>query len=211
MFGRLFPRLYDAVMCGSDRGAMGSWRRRIVAGAAGRTLEIGVGTGLGLERYDRGALVIAVDPDLLMLHRARGRAAAAEAHVVLVAADAQRLPFRSGAFDTGIAELAFCTIPHPGHALTELRRVLQPGAPLRMLEHVRVAQPIVAWMQDWLTPAWRRIAGGCRLNRRTTESVAAGGFDIESVVPHAGGLFLEISARAPTSGEQPADIACGIH
>ena len=200
MFAALFPRLYDVVMRGSDRGAMGAWRRRVVAGAVGRTLEIGVGTGLGLGRYDPGTLVIAVDPDLGMLVRARGRAAAARARVLLVAADAQRLPFRSRVFDTGIAELAFCTIPHPVRALEELRRVLRPGVPLRVLEHVRVAQPIVALMQDWLTPIWRRIAGGCHLNRRTAEGLAAAGFDIEMVVPHVGDLFLEISARAPRSG-----------
>lgn len=200
MLSAVFPWLYDGVMRRSDRGSMARWRRRVVGPAAGRTLEIGAGTGLGLRHYGPGALVIAIDPDIAMLHRARARATEAAAHVILVAADAERLPFRSRAFDAGVVQLALCTIDHPNRALDELRRVLRPGAALRLLEHVRVAQPLVARVQDWLTPVWRRIAGGCRLNRRTTDSVAAAGFHVESVAPHAGGLFLEISARAPAAG-----------
>lgn len=199
MLAAVFPWLYDGVMRRSDRGRMARWRRRVVGPASGRTLEIGAGTGLGLRHYDPGALVIAIDPDIGMLDRARPRATEAAARVILVAADAERLPFRSRAFDAGVVQLALCTIDHPDRALDELRRVLRPGAALRLLEHVRVAQPALARMQDWLTPAWRLIAGGCRLNRRTTESVAATGFNIESVAPHARGLFLEISARAPAS------------
>ena len=197
MLTTVFPWLYDAVMRGSDRGIMGQWRQRVVAAASGRILEVGAGTGLRMRHYDPLALVIAIEPDIGMLHRARPRAAAAGARVILVAADAERLPFRTEAFDTAVVQLALCTIPRPERALEELRRVLRPSAALRLLEHVRVAQPVVARMQDWLTPAWQRIAGGCRLNRRTTESVAAAGFHIESVQPHAGGLFLEIAARAP--------------
>ena len=201
MLERFFPRIYDVVMQGSDRGEMAAWRRRIVAAAGGRTIEIAVGTGLGLRHYEAGASVVAIDRDIEMLRRARRRANRAAAQVLLVVADAECLPFRSCAFETGIAELALCTIPHPDRALGELRRVLQSSGALRVLEHVRVAQPIVARMQDWLTPIWRSVAGGCHLNRRTTESIAAAGFKIESVVPHAGGLFLEISAHAPRSHE----------
>ena len=200
MIAAVFPWLYDSVMRSSDRGTMARWRRRVVRPASGRTLEIGAGTGLGFRHYGPGALVIAIDPDIGMLHRARPRATEAAARVCLVAADAERLPFRSRAFDTGIVQLALCTIAHPECALEELRRVLRPRAQLRLLEHVRVDHPIAARLQDWVTPIWKRVAGGCRLNRRTSESVASAGFDVERIVPHVGGLFLEISARAPASG-----------
>ena len=189
-------------MVGSDRGTMARWRRRVLSRASGLTLEIGVGTGLGLRHYPAGALVVAIDPDLGMLGRARARARDAAACVLLVAATAERLPFRDRLFDAAAAELAFCTIPDPDSALREVRRVLRAGAPLSLLEHVRVGQPVVGLLQDWLTPLWRRVAGGCRLNRRTTWTLRAAGFGVSEVVSHLGGLFLEIAARSPGEPSQ---------
>ena len=191
----MIPRFYDAMMRMTDQGVMGSWRRRIVGASTGRTIEIGAGTGLGLRHYRPGTEVIAVDPDLSMLRRARARASRARTRIQLVAADAQCLPFRHSQFDSAVVALALCTIPDPDGALKELSRVLRPGAWLRVLEHVRVDQPLVARLQDWATPVWKRIFGGCRLNRRTPQSVVAAGFDVHDTISHVGGLFREITAR----------------
>lgn len=72
--------------------------------------------------------------------------------VLLVAADAEALRFHDATFDAGVLGLATCTIPHPDRALAELRRVLRPGAPLRLLEYVRLEHPLLGRLQDWLTP-----------------------------------------------------------
>lgn len=193
----IFPRVYDAIMGVAERGRVGRLRRAMVSRAHGRVLEIGAGTGLDFPYYQPGAWVVATDPDLDMLRRARSRAPAAGATVLLVAADAELLPFRDGAFDEAVVGLAMCTIPHPERALAELRRTLRPGAALRLLEHVRMEQPLLGRVQDWLTPVWRRVAGGCRLNRRTAATVAASGFAVESVESHLGGYLQVIAARRP--------------
>lgn len=193
----VFPRVYDAVMGLAERGRVGTLRSAMVAKARGRVLEIGAGTGLDFPYYGLGAWVIATDPDLGMLARAGDRARAAGAEVLLVAADAELLPFREATFDAGIVGLAMCTIPHPDRALAELRRALRPGAELWLLEHVRMEQPLLGRLQDLLTPLWRRLAGGCRLNRRTTAAVIAGGFAVESVESHLGGYLQVIAARRP--------------
>jgi ubiquinone/menaquinone biosynthesis C-methylase UbiE len=132
-----------------------------------------------------------------MLERARPRAQDSAAEIVFVAADSEALPFRDGSFVEGVVGLAMCTIPHPERALAELRRTVAPGGRLRLLEHVRVNSPVIGRLQDWLTPLWRRIAGGCRLNRRTVETVAVSGFVLECVTSHLGGYVLEIVARSP--------------
>ena len=176
---------------------MESWRRHLTTGATGTVLEVGVGSGLGLRHYRSDTTVIGVEPDLVMLERARRRARRAGARVLLVAADGQQLPFRAGTFDSAVMQLALCTIPDPRAALAEVRRALRPGAALHVLEHVRVDRPIIGRVQDWLTPLWRRMAGGCHLNRRTAQEVERGGFRITGIVRHAGGLFQEISACAP--------------
>ena len=193
---RFVPCLYDLVMGAAEHTSLSQWRREVVAPARGRVLEVGAGTGLDFRFYAPETLVIATDVDHRMLRRARSRAQASRGSILLVAADAEALPFRADAFDEGVVGLALCTIPHPEGALAELRRVLRAGGALRLLEHVRLANPVTARIQDWLTPIWRRVAGGCRLNRRTNETVASHGFVVEAVQSHARGLFLVIMARA---------------
>jgi hypothetical protein len=39
----------------------------------------------------------------------------------------------------------------------------------------------VRWWQDFLTPGWKRLAGGCRLNRAIGTLIEAGGFQIERI------------------------------
>ena len=195
---RIFPRLYDFIMARGERGRVGRWRRSVVAPARGRVLEIGAGTGLDFPHYQPGTWVVATDPDLGMLERARPRARAATAAIELVAADAEALPFRDAAFDHAVVGLAMCTIPDPARALDELRRTLRPNGVIRMLEHVRMEHPaLVGRLQDWITPLWRPLAGGCHLNRRTVEAVRDAGFERIATTPHSGGYVLEIVARNP--------------
>lgn len=193
----LFPKLYDVLMAPAERGRLGRWRETVVGAAEGHVLEIGAGTGLNFSHYQRGTWVVATDPDVGMLERAGARARESAADIVFVAADAEALPFRDGAFTEGVVGLALCTIPRPSRALAELRRTIRRGGRLRLLEHVRLDSSVAGRLQDWLTPLWRRVAGGCRLNRRTVETVAESGFTLESVTPHLSGYVQEIVARAP--------------
>jgi hypothetical protein len=57
-------------------------------------------------------------------------------------------------------------------------RVLRPDGRLIFVEHGRAPDPsVVAW-QDRLTPLWRRIAGGCHLNRPVDQLLDRGGFQV---------------------------------
>lgn len=192
----LFPKLYDLVMARAERGRLGDWRSRVVGATRGSVIEIAAGTGLNFSHYHKGACVIGTDSDISMLARAKDRASHARATIVLVVADAEALPFRDRAFDEAVGGLALCTIPHPERALAELRRTLVSGGRLRLLEHVRSQSSFVGLLQDWCTPVWRRIAGGCRLNRRTAETVASCGFVLESVTAHAAGNVQEMVAHS---------------
>lgn len=193
----LFPGLYDLFMAPAERGRLGAWRDAVAGAAEGRVLEVGAGTGLNFSHYRPGAWVVATDPDVGMLERARARARESAAEISFVAADAEALPFRDGAFTEGVVGLAMCTIPRPARALAELRRTIQRGGHLRLLEHVRIDSPLLGRLQDWLTPLWRHVAAGCHLNRRTVETVVQNGFVLESVTPHLRGYVVEIVARSP--------------
>src|SRR5512133_2894703 len=117
------PWLYDAALAVLERGGLGRWRRWLAAGARGRTLDLGSGTGRNLPLLPPGVLAVAVDPRKESLGRARRRAP----RVPAVVASAEALPFRDGAFETVLCGLVLCSVADPTAALREARRVLAPG------------------------------------------------------------------------------------
>jgi ubiquinone/menaquinone biosynthesis C-methylase UbiE len=152
---------------------------RVLGGARGRVLEVGIGSGLNLPLYGTAVEeVIGVDisPELLaMVERA---AAATPRNVRLLEGTAERLPLDDRSVDTVVITWALCSIPDPVAALTEARRVLRPGGSLRFVEHGRSPDPGVAKWQDRLTPLWARCAGGCHLNRKTDDLMRSAGFKL---------------------------------
>lgn len=158
-------------------------RRFVVPEASGRVLEVGVGTGLNFGLYRDVAALEGIDPDPFMLERARVRAAELPFPVALHQAGAERMPFDDDSFDTAVITFTLCTIPDPVGALAEVRRVLRAGGRVLFVEHTRSIQPVVAGVQSALTPLWRKIGGGCHLNRPAVELVRAAGFDVRATEP----------------------------
>src|SRR5216683_1853668 len=184
------PWLYDAVCAVSEAFGLARWRRWLVAGARGRVLDLGCGTGRNLALLPPGSVAIGLDPSWASLQRARRRAPG----VPLVAASAEALPFRDASFDTVLSGLVFCSVPDAPRGLLEARRVLAPRGRLRMLEHVRSTEPWKAQLQDWLQPAWTWVSGGCHPNRDTERAVEASGFDIEDDGRRAHGNLRRFAA-----------------
>ncbi len=157
-------------------------RERAVAAALGRVLEIGIGSGLNLPFYPRDLdAVIGLDPSPELLARARREAVWSRSPVELRRGSAEAIPLDDRSVDTVVVTWALCSIPDPGAALAEARRVLRPGGRLLFVEHGRSPDPGVRRWQDRLTPLWRRIAGGCHLNRPVDELIRAAGLRIEAI------------------------------
>ncbi|HEY6004355.1 MAG TPA: class I SAM-dependent methyltransferase [Anaeromyxobacter sp.] len=195
------PWVYDLGMAIAERSGLRRWREWLVAGATSRALDLGTGTGRNLPLLAAGAAAVGVDPHLASLRRARRRAPG----VPLVAARAEALPFRDGAFDTVLSGLVLCSVDDPAAALAEVRRVLRRGGALRALEHVR-ARGTWGAIQDLIQPAWTAFTGGCHPNRETERAVEAAGFDIEPGTLRARGTMRRFQARgrAGVPGEGPA-------
>jgi len=158
---------------------MSSWkpvRQKLIPLARGRVLELGVGTGMNFPFYRDVEAVYGVEPDPHMLKRARKRARELGLHVELLQAGAETLPYEDAFFDTVLVTFVLCTIPNPQAALSEVARVLKPGGRVVFVEHVRSRFPVARRLQEWLTPAWKRIAGGCCLNRDALAMIRAAGF-----------------------------------
>lgn len=175
----ILPPLVDLVMRSSR---LQPYRRRVAGAAEGRVLEIGIGSGLNLQYYGAGVSeVIGLDPSAGLLARARSAAGREGRSLRLVSGSAEAIPLDTGSVDTIVMTWTACSIPRVADALTDMRRVLRPGGRLLFVEHGRAPEPSVARWQDRLTPAWRRIAGGCHLNRPIDRLVTDAGFGIDRI------------------------------
>ena len=190
----LTARVYDTVMRAADRAGLRRARVRIVAGARGDVLEIGVGTGLNLSAYPVDAAVHAIDPSGHALALARRRAAKLGRPVVLTSADAAALPYADDSFDAIVGTFVLCSVGDVASTLKEGRRVLRPGGTMRFLEHVRSDHEGIARLQTRLTPAWSRASGGCRLDHDLRSAVEAAGLAIIEERSRAAGSLVEVIA-----------------
>src|SRR5229473_3251425 len=120
------PWLYEIVCSLYEWSGLAEWRRWLVAGARGRVLDLGSGTGRNLPLLPRGTRAVAVDPSLDALKRARRRAP----DVPVVGAQAEALPFRDRSFDTVLSGLVFCSVGDPPRGLAEVKRVLRSDGEL---------------------------------------------------------------------------------
>jgi len=151
--------LYDRPM--DVLGGVGRRRRRLLARARGKVLEVGVGTGRNLDLYSGNIELTGIDASKGMLGRARDRAADLEMtnDVSLDVADVQDLPYPDDTFDSVTATCVFCSVADPVRGLEEVRRVLRPDGQVLLLEHVRPRNALLGWLFDLLSPLVRRSIG----------------------------------------------------
>ncbi len=181
-WGRGFAALYDRGLKATEEAGLGEMRRQLLAGARGKVIELGAGTGVNVDLYPEAVEeLVLVEPDPHMAKRLRARVAESSRAATIAEAPAERLPFEDDAFGIAVATLVLCTIPDPAAALAELRRVLKPGGQLLFLEHVRAEDPQLARWQDRLEKPWRFLGDGCRCNRDSVAAIAAAGFELGEV------------------------------
>ncbi len=206
--GRLFALGYDRQMKKVEAGGLRRAREGLLAGTAGRVLEIGGGTGANLAFYGAGVESLTLtEPERPMLRRLEARAREQAPDALVLRAPAEDLPFDDDCFDVAVSTLVLCGVNDQPRALRELRRVLRPGGELRFIEHVRSHDPRMARRQDRMNGLNRFIAG-CECNRPTVDSITAAGFEVTRVevatpkkVPSFLSPFVVGAARAP-AGQQ---------
>ena len=187
-------RLLDAGMRAADRLGLRHARARVVGGARGDVLEIGIGTGSNLGIYPASTVVHGLDLSAPALSLAAGRARRVERPVTLVEGDTAALPFADASFDTVVATFVLCSVGDVGQSLREARRVLRPGGTIRLLEHARSRHPVIGALQERSAPAWARFSGGCRLDHDVRGAVRDAGLVVIEERQRAGGLLVEIIA-----------------
>ena len=155
-------------------------REKVVPRASGIVLEIGIGTGLNLPYYDASRVerLIGLDPSEKSWELAGERAAHLDFDVEFIGLPGEQIPLEDTSVDTVLVTYSLCTIPDPVSALHGMARVLRPGGSLYFCEHGKAPDANVCQWQDRINPFWRRIAGGCHVNREIPQLLKAGGFDV---------------------------------
>ena len=171
---RILPRLIDLTM---RAGRLAPYRQRVVSMASGRVLEIGAGSGLNLPFYSHSVIeILGLDPHPRLLSWARGKYCVIP--LTLVEGSAEFVPIDDASVDTVVSTWTLCSIHNVAQALIEARRVLKPDGRLLFVEHGLAPDAAVRRWQNRLTPAWKRMAGGCHLNRPIPDLVQRAGFDV---------------------------------
>jgi len=177
-YNRIAP-YYDLVEAFSER-IFKHWRKKLLAHARGKIIEIGVGTGKNFPYYPKDANITGIDIADKMLPFARKRANRLGLSIKLIEGDVQALSFPDNTFDTAVATFVFCSVPDPVLGLQNLRRVVKPDGQILLLEHVRIDRPVIGPLMDVLNPIFVYLLGP-NINRRTVKNVEKAGLLIQSI------------------------------
>lgn len=189
-------RLYDIYGAAMEWMGTSRRRRRLLARAEGRVLEVGVGTAKNLRHYPDGVHLSGIDLSKQMLQRASRRARRLGIPIDLGLADVHHLPYPDETFDTTVATCVFCSVADPIGGLRELGRVTKRDGRILLLEHVRPRNRLLGRLADAVTVLTRRIFG-FRANRRTEENVTAAGLRVVDI--RREGIWREIEAGPSTA------------
>lgn len=173
---RVVPHLTDVALRSEEIGEL---REEACRGLRGRVLEIGFGSGLNLRFYPAEvSSVAAVEPSDVGWQLSSERRARADVRVERGGLDGQHLAEEDASFDSALVTFSLCSIADPALALSEVGRVLKPGASLHFLEHGLAPDAGVARWQRRLDPVQRRLFAGCHLSRDVPRLVGASGLEV---------------------------------
>ena len=174
---RVLPHLID-LACSTKPAR--KQREKIVHLAEGDVLEIGFGSGLNLPYFDRGKVrkIFGLEPSAGMRRKAQRNVDASGLDVEFIDLPGEEIPLEADSVDTVLVTFTLCSIDEATIALEGMRRVLKPGGRLLFCEHGAAPDAGVRRWQDRLNPAWRRISGGCNMNRDIPALIEGSGFRI---------------------------------
>ena len=176
----ILPSLID-MGCGTE--PISKQRQKVVPQAEGRVLEIGMGSGLNIPFYDtrRVERVWGLEPSLGMRRKAQSRLDKAPFEIEWLSLPSEEIPLEDDSADTVLLTYTLCTIPDMRTALAQMRRVLKPNGKLLFSEHGAAPDPNIRKWQDRINPFWKKIAGGCNVNRDIPTALEDAGFKIQQL------------------------------
>ncbi|MDZ5455565.1 bifunctional demethylmenaquinone methyltransferase/2-methoxy-6-polyprenyl-1,4-benzoquinol methylase UbiE [Azohydromonas lata] len=174
---------YDVMNDLMSMGMHRAWKAYTVAVAnlreGQRVLDIAGGTGdlarAFAPKVGASGMVVHTDINEAMLRTGRDRLLDKGMVLPSTICDAEKLPFREGAFDLVSVAFGLRNMTHKDGALAEMARVLKPGGRLLVLEFSKVAAPLQK-AYDWysfkvLPRLGQMVAGDADSYRYLAESI----------------------------------------
>ncbi len=158
-------------------------RKKVVPLAKGRVLEIGIGSGLNFPFYDSSKVeyIWGLDPSPQIRKMAEKRAIDMQFEVEFIDLSGDEIPLESNSVNTVLVTYTLCIIPDVIQALNEMGRVLMTEGELVFCEHGLAPDEDIRRWQNRMNPIWKRMGGGCNLNRPIPDLIEQGGFKINNI------------------------------
>lgn len=158
-------------------------RKKVVPLCEGRVLEVGMGSALNLPYYDREKVdfIWGLEPSEAMREKSRPNIESSGLEVKLIDLPGEQIPLEDNSVDSILLTYTLCTIPDWPTALQQMRRVLKPGGRLVFTEHGEAPDEGVLKWQNRMNPLWKKLAGGCNLNRKIPQLLTDSGFAIDEL------------------------------
>lgn len=175
--------LPNLVHCACSLRSVMRQREKVVPRARGKVLEVGLGSGLNLPYYDADKVskVWGLDPSSEMIGMAEKRVEAVGFDVELVLSAVEEISLEDKSVDTVLVTYTLCTIADVDRAIKQMARVLKPDGELLFCEHGLSPDIGVRRLQNCINPIWKRVGGGCHLNRDIPGLIEQGGFRIRGM------------------------------
>lgn len=171
------------INCACGLKAVEHQRQQVVPNSKGKVLEIGMGSGLNLKYYDpdKVEMVWGLEPSNGMRRKAQKNIAESKVNVEWLGLPSEKIPLENDSVDTVVLTYTLCTIPGWKEALLEMNRVLKPDGQLLFCEHGEAPDPGIRKWQARVNPIWKKLMGGCNLDREIPKLISSAGFNIEEI------------------------------
>jgi len=171
------------IHCACGLKAIDQQRAKMVPLAKGRVLEVGMGSGLNLKHYnaDQVELVWGLEPSRGMRLKAQRNLDQSRVAVEWLDLPSESIPLGDNSADTVVLTYTLCTIDDYQGALAEMKRVLKPSGQLVFSEHGQAPDAAVRKWQRRVNPIWKKLVGGCNLDREIPVLIEEAGFTIKQL------------------------------
>ncbi|MFT4636256.1 MAG: ubiquinone/menaquinone biosynthesis C-methylase UbiE [Arenicella sp.] len=171
------------INCACGMKAIDRQRAKMVPLAQGKVLEIGMGSALNLKHYDvdKVEMIWGLEPSAGMRRKAQSKVEQSSIQVEWLDLPSESIPLDDDSADSVVLTYTLCTIADWRSALLEMKRVLKPEGQLIFSEHGKAPDDDVQKWQQRVNPMWKKLAGGCNLNRDIPTLIESVGFKIDKL------------------------------